>query len=94
MATSIESTSWKNGYRESRTAGPTPWVAEVAAHYQSPPSSEILTSDIHNDLGLNILRTWPTIYYGTNTPHDLPAWWRPHSEVDVLICGGKLIPAL
>lgn len=94
MAKSVERSSWKNGYREAGVAGCTAWAAEVAAHYKPPPSSEILTSDAHNDLGLNVLRTWPTIYNGTNTPHDLPKWWRPRSEVDVLICGGKMLPYL
>lgn len=94
MAKSVETSSWKNGYREPGVAGYTACAAETAAHYRLSPSSEILTSDAHNELGLNVLRTWPTIYNGTNTPHDLPRWWRPSSEVDVLICGGKILPTL
>ncbi len=96
MAKSVSAFSFKNGFREQSIW--TPWATErklengsevEEAHYVTPPSSEVLTSTVHNDLGLNVLRTWPTIYDGTNTPHDLPEWWSPSSEVDVLICGGK-----
>lgn len=94
MAKSIETSSWNNRYREPGATDFTPWAAEAAAHYKAPPSSERLTSEAHNDLGLNLLRTRPTMYNGTNSPHDLPKWWRPSSEVDVLICGGMILPTL
>lgn len=94
MAKSVSASSFKRGFREDGTG--TPWATnsrigsdEVEAHYVTPPSSEILTSEVRNQLGLNVLRTWPTIYDGTNTPHDLPEWWTASAEVDVLICGGK-----
>lgn len=97
MATTAQQYSWKNGFREPSKA--TPWVLqekhivdeENEASYVAPPSSEILTSTVHNSLGLNTLRTWPTIYNGTSSPHGLPAWWKPNAEVDVLICGGRLV---
>ncbi|KAL2052330.1 hypothetical protein ABVK25_007489 [Lepraria finkii] len=94
MAKSVLPSTWENGFKEPGKGAP--WVAESSVaneaedeepHYTTPPSSEILTSEVHNELGLNVLRTWPTIYDGTNTPHDLPEWWAPSSEVDVLICG-------
>ncbi|KAJ5170458.1 uncharacterized protein N7500_003241 [Penicillium coprophilum] len=33
------------------------------------------------------LRTWPTLYDGTASPHGVPEWWKPLNQVDVLICG-------
>lgn len=60
--------------------------------YISPPSKELVTSQAHNELGINIIRTWPTLYDGTNNPHGLPTWWKPSRDVDVLIVGGKNIP--
>lgn len=92
MAKSIPPFSWKNGYRE--TGEGRPWATEARngagkeSHYVTPPFAEPLTSIAHNDLGLNTLRTWPTIYNGTSSPHGLPEWWKPSEEVDVLICGG------
>ena len=59
-------------------------------HYVSLPAEEPLTSTVHNSLGLNAQRTWPTIYNGTESPHGVPDWWDPSDEVDVLICGGML----
>lgn len=95
MATSVQPHSWKNGFRQPSER--THWALKEKyvidekdeAHYVTPPSSEILTSTVHNSLGLNTLRTWPTIYDGTSSPHELPAWWKPSAEVDVLICGGR-----
>ncbi|KAF2129697.1 FAD binding domain-containing protein [Dothidotthia symphoricarpi CBS 119687] len=52
-----------------------------------PPSKEVVTSSRHNAIGINVLRTWPTLYDGTNTPHGIPSWWKPQQEIDVLICG-------
>ena len=97
MAKSVQPSTWANGFRESRKDIPWTTKSSTAAgvedeepSYTTPPSSEILTSEVHNELGLNVLRTWPTIYDGTNTPHSLPDWWAPSTEVDVLICGGVL----
>jgi phenol 2-monooxygenase (NADPH) len=108
MAKSIQSFTWKKGFREAGEGRP--WATEEdrngyvnghgngngngngvvkeQSHYVTPPFAEALTSTVHNDLGLNTLRTWPTIYNGTSSPHGLPGWWKPSGEVDVLICGG------
>nr|POF15329.1 aromatic hydroxylase fmpf [Quercus suber] len=53
------------------------------------PSVELITSSKHNSLGINKLRTFPTLYNGTSSPHGVPEWWKPKDEVDVLICGDK-----
>lgn len=96
MAKSVLPATWENGFKEPGKGAP--WVVETSVpesledeepHYTTPPSADILTSGVHNELGLNVLRTWPTIYDGTNTPHGLPDWWKPSSKVDVLICGGE-----
>ncbi|KAK5631480.1 hypothetical protein RRF57_007194 [Xylaria bambusicola] len=55
--------------------------------YVTPPSKELVTSDAHNDIGINVIRTWPSIYDGTNSPHGVPVWWNPAGKVDVLISG-------
>lgn len=78
MATSAQPHSWKNGVCQ--PSGETSWAFKEKyiidekdeAHYVTPPSSEIFTSTVHNALGLNTLRRWPTIYDGTNSPHGLP----------------------
>ncbi|KAL8861115.1 MAG: hypothetical protein Q9178_002329 [Gyalolechia marmorata] len=92
MATALLPSSFHNGYRQPGKG--TPWVVESKEigdddepHWITPPSSEVLSSTVHNSLGLNTLRTWPTIYDGTNSPHGIPKWWNPSKEVDVLICG-------
>lgn len=94
MAKSIPPSSWTNGFREPAKCDA--WAQELPLdgetqepHYVTPPSAEVLTSSVHNHLGLNVLRTWPTLYDGTRTPHNIPGWWQPSDEVDVLICGGK-----
>ena len=94
MAHSVNPFTWKNGFRQPGKG--TPWAKErptdndkEPAHYVPPPSTEILTSAVHNDLGLNVLRTWPTIYDGISSPHGRPEWWKKSREVDVLICGGS-----
>jgi hypothetical protein len=95
MAKSPLPFTWKNGFRQPSSKHH--WESSILnekdhdpdqADYVTPPSLDLLTSTVHNSLGLNILRTWPTLYNGTNSPHGLPSWWKPSSEVDVLICGG------
>ncbi len=95
MAKSVEAFTWKNGFRQPSSG--TPWAfeqhngngdADEKLHLSYHPSHDVLTSTVHNSLGLNTLRTWPSIYDGTNSPHGLPSWWKPKKEVDVLICGG------
>ncbi|KAL8886460.1 MAG: hypothetical protein Q9205_007480 [Flavoplaca limonia] len=93
MAKSLSPSTFHNGYRQAGKG--TPWVIESKeiggdddeSHWITPPSSEVLSSSVHNSLGLNTMRTWPTIYDGTSSPHGLPKWWKPTNEVDVLICG-------
>ncbi|GFF23767.1 phenol 2-monooxygenase [Aspergillus udagawae] len=92
MATTVGGFTFANGYRQS--ADTNPWQVENGdiwdkeePHYSVPPSVELLTSSVHNNMGLNYLRTWPTIYDGTASPHGVPSWWKPKKKVDVLICG-------
>jgi phenol 2-monooxygenase len=100
MATIIEPYTYRRGFKE--PAETNPWepnmvngatdgdVEDEKQHYDVPPSVELLTSPVHNYLGYNYMRTWPTIYDGTASPHGPPSWWKPSSKVDVLICGGKI----
>lgn len=93
MAKSLLPYTWKNGFKQASEARP--WEKEFGdgsgeqSHYTTPPSKEAATSLVHNLYGLNVLRTWPTLYDGTNAPYGIPDWWKPSSKVDVLICGGK-----
>ncbi|KAL7267927.1 hypothetical protein RUND412_009468 [Rhizina undulata] len=89
-ATSIPPITFKNGFKEPSSG--TPWIQETQPgddepSYVPPPSLELLTSTHHNSLGINVLRTWPTLENGTNNPHGLPEWFKKEKEVDVLICG-------
>lgn len=99
MAKSLPHYTWKKGFRQDAEGNP--WEPEIwskknlakngeHSDFGLPPSLEALTSNAHNSLGINVLRTWPTLYDGTNSPHGIPEWWKPSSEVDVLICGGKI----
>jgi phenol 2-monooxygenase len=100
MAKSVPAYTWKNGFREPsadsipwKTRPPSTMISEQdEAHYVAPPSAELVSSSAHNELGLNVVRTWPTLYDGTNSPIELPEWFKPKEEVDVLICGGKSWP--
>lgn len=94
MAKAVEPATWENGFKAPSTG--TPWVwpplGQAVADddtdaYVSIPSQELVTSAAHNDLGVNLQRTWPTMYDGTNSPHGTPDWWVPKTEVDVLIVG-------
>lgn len=92
MAKSVQPSTWENGFQEPSTG--MPWMHEWSRDdeeesYVTPPSKEVVTSEAHNSLGINMLRTWPTIYDGTNNPHGVPEWWHPSTEVDVVICGGE-----
>lgn len=95
MATTPSPLTWKNGYAQpAKTAS---WADEnnnrtesgEEAHHVVPRSEEPLTTTVQNSLGLNVLRTWPTLYNGTESPQGFPDWWQPSEEVDVLICGGN-----
>ncbi|KAI0449719.1 FAD binding domain-containing protein [Xylaria acuta] len=94
MAFAIPPSTWENGFKQPATGQP--WVFDHAQEddsdydthvYLMPPSKEVVTSDVHNDLGINVIRTWPSIYDGTNSPHGVPTWWAPSEQVDVLIVG-------
>ncbi|KAJ8133350.1 hypothetical protein O1611_g273 [Lasiodiplodia mahajangana] len=94
MAFAIPPSTWENGFKQ--PAIEPHWEFDYTQEdgfdddldvYVMPPSKEVVTSDVHNDLGINVIRTWPTIYDGTNNPHGLPSWWAPSEKVDVLIVG-------
>ncbi|KAK4145921.1 FAD binding domain-containing protein [Dichotomopilus funicola] len=83
MATKRPDFTWENGYQA-------PYAVpedDDANSYIPAPSVELVTSPAHNHLGVNVIRSWPTLYDGTNNPHGTPAWRRPKSHVDVLIVG-------
>lgn len=91
MAHSVLPCHFRNGFRQPATEPH--WTVRDEADgvtYEPPPSTEIVTSSGHNDLGINVLRTWPTLYDGTASPHGIPEWWNPPSKVDVLIVGGMI----
>ncbi|KAL2869076.1 FAD binding domain-containing protein [Aspergillus lucknowensis] len=103
MATTLGGFTFANGFRQSADSNPWEVVDDVEGdghesavdaepHYTVPPSVELLTSPVHNHLGLNYLRTWPTIYDGTASPHGVPSWWVPRRKVDVLISGDGVQP--
>lgn len=91
MAKAVSPHTWQRGFREPTSGTPWQWGPDEndgPEQYVTPPSKEVVSSPVHNDLGINVQRTWPTLYDGTNNPHGIPDWWKPASEVDVLICGG------
>ncbi|OOF92451.1 hypothetical protein ASPCADRAFT_517848 [Aspergillus carbonarius ITEM 5010] len=92
MAHSISSYSFTNGFRQ--PAAEPHWEAldSDTPTYELPPSVEVITSPQHNSLGFNVLRTWPTLFNGTASPHGVPDWWKPSETVDVLICGDGVQP--
>lgn len=95
MAKDIPPSTWENGYQAPSTISPWLWpppgndIEEDPDAYICLPSKDLVTSSHHNSKGINIIRTWPSMYDGTDSPHGLPPWWKPASEVDVLICGGE-----
>jgi len=98
MATALPPSTWQNGFKQPAPASDKlPWAGKSDDDdgdpdaYVSPPSKELVTSSVHNSLGINVIRSWPTLYDGTNNPHGTPSWWQPSDEVDVLIVGGKCI---
>lgn len=91
MAKALPQVSFEKGFKIPLN---TPWSPQDAndeeaekPHYIIPPSTELVTSTKHNDMGVNTMRDFPTMYWGTNSPEGVPDWWKPKSEVDVLICG-------
>lgn len=95
MARALPPHTWENGFKKPIHASATPWVwkndeqDDDSHSFVTPPSKELLTSTAHNRVGINVIRTWPTLFDGTNNPHGTPDWWKPSDEVDVLIVGGK-----
>jgi phenol 2-monooxygenase (NADPH) len=98
MATAVQPGTWENGFRQPATGPRWIWKSgdqdsadQDPDEYVTPPSKELVSSGTHNSLGVNVIRTWPTLYDGTNNPHMPPAWWQPSEEVDVLIVGGNYL---
>ncbi|VBB79335.1 Putative hydroxylase [Podospora comata] len=93
MARALPPHTWENGFKKPIHASATPWVwkndeqDDDSHSFVTPPSKELLTSTAHNRVGINVIRTWPTLFDGTNNPHGTPDWWKPSDEVDVLIVG-------
>ncbi|KAI3327548.1 FAD binding domain-containing protein [Xylariaceae sp. AK1471] len=88
MAKAVASSTWENGFRQPTDGSPWRWEdGDDVDGYVTAPSTELATSTVHNDLGISVIRTWPTMYNGTNNPHGIPSWWTPSEKVDVLICG-------
>ncbi|KAJ5971621.1 FAD binding domain-containing protein [Penicillium vulpinum] len=92
MSKSIEPTTYKNGFKQPSEGEP--WLypqpgkeTPPKPHYVTPQSVDIATAPVNNSLGDSKLRSWPTIFNGTNSPDGIPDWWNPSSDVDVLIIG-------
>ncbi|KAF2199799.1 FAD binding domain-containing protein [Delitschia confertaspora ATCC 74209] len=93
MATTTRGYTYEHGFCQ--PAETNPWEKhhdsnlnkDEVPHYNVAPSVELMTSPVHNALGHNYLRTWPTIYNGTGSPHGVPEWWDSPKKVDVIICG-------
>ena len=97
MSKSIEPCTYRNGFKQPSEGEPwlypKPGAKELPAgpHYVTPQSVEIVTAPVNNALGQSVLRSWPTIFNGTNSPDGVPDWWNPSTDVDVLIVGGKYL---
>ncbi|KAI8630831.1 FAD binding domain-containing protein [Xylariaceae sp. FL1651] len=87
MAKAVPPSTFENGFRQPSEGTPWKWEDDDPEGHVNLPSKELVSSTIHNDLGINVIRTWPTMYDGTNNPHGIPSWWKPSEKVDVLICG-------
>jgi len=96
MAHTEPALTWERGY--ATRAGVAAWEKESSylnedgesSNYLPPVSQELPTSTMHNGVTetKNLLRTWPSLYNGTQA-QEIPSWWNPQPEVDVLISGGK-----
>ncbi|RYO89438.1 hypothetical protein DL766_006783 [Monosporascus sp. MC13-8B] len=93
MARSHPPQTWQRGFAEPAQtpawADPTRYEAEDGrpAHHALPAEGEKPTSRVPNGLGISSLRSWPTVYNGTEAQKTTPSWFKKSSEVDVLICG-------
>lgn len=99
MARAFPASTWERGFKSPLGTDARPWKTPGSEEadeddtdaYVCPPSKTLVTSTVHNDVGVSVIRTWPTLYDGTNSPHGVPSWWKhPGGQVDVLICGGKI----
>ncbi|ORY66533.1 FAD binding domain-containing protein [Pseudomassariella vexata] len=96
MARSLAWSTWQRGFAEPSQELEPGWADETYfesesgqhAHYSVSDPGEKPTSTVANEFGLTSLRSWPGLYNGTQGGQALPSWWKPSSEVDVLICGG------
>ena len=97
MARSLPPYTWKHGFIAPAESTIPAWADEKhfsnhlgeESHYSLPVDSEKPTSAVGNDIGISQLRSWPNLYNGTESGQKKPSWWKPDSEVDVLICGGE-----
>ncbi|KAL9060463.1 MAG: hypothetical protein Q9162_000636 [Coniocarpon cinnabarinum] len=85
MAKSIGSFTFENGFKQPAAGERWRVSPDLSAgeegDYVTPQFSELQTSSHDNDVGQNALRTWPTIYDGTNAPSaTIPRWWRPSEK--------------
>ncbi|KAI1146765.1 FAD binding domain-containing protein [Nemania diffusa] len=89
MAKAVPPSTWQNGFRQPCEGTQWEWKDsdDEKDGYVTAPSKEVVTSTVHNNLGISVIRTWPTLYDGTNNPHGIPSWWTPREKVDVLIVG-------
>lgn len=99
MARSQPPLTWQRGFAEGVLDAKPAWADEAyfvsehgePAHYLVPDACDKPTSVVANPLGLSSLRSWPSLYNGTESGA-VPTWWTPRSDVDVLICGGGSAP--
>ncbi|KAI0450472.1 FAD binding domain-containing protein [Xylaria acuta] len=96
MARSLPTQTWRRGFAEPADDADAPWadpshftaINGDRSHYHAGPSLETPTSGFQNSFdGQTTLRYWPALYGGTESPGELPKWWKVNNEVDVLICG-------
>lgn len=91
MATKRPEFTWENGFCEVAPEGTSHIEQQdeslLPDDYVPPPWADLVTSSRHNSQGVNVIRDWPSIYNGSNSPHGIPSWWKPQEQVDVLIVG-------
>ncbi|CAJ2505235.1 Uu.00g126290.m01.CDS01 [Anthostomella pinea] len=96
MARSLPPRTWKHGFVAPATESVPLWADDryftaedgKKAHMKIRAEAAKPTSSATNNLGRSELRSWPHLYSGTQSPGDTHIWWKPETEVDVIICGG------
>ena len=83
----MTSSTWKNGFQQSTTLPQEPPAYDPSRRWVNPPSHEYATSTHDNEFGKHFAHLYPTIIDGTQAPEGKPSWWKPTSEVDVIIVG-------